>query len=160
MRSSVSWSWPWRLPIFFDSQIVLEVLSSSSSSAQTVIDIALTTATQYLCLHFYATSVVRQLSVTKDFNPGSQPLSYFQLTDDLRKAVQYHLTQLNRNSYDPKHAVWGINTVYSLRGEHVFIAENLTAVPRPKSRRGQFANFAGVYAVGCCNSLGWPLNTF
>lgn len=86
-------------------------------------------------IHFYNTSIVRQLSVTKEFNPGAQPLNYFQLTDELRKSIGYHLTQLNRNSYDPKDAVWGVNTVYSLRGEHVFIAENLTAVPRPRSRR-------------------------
>jgi hypothetical protein len=105
------------------------------------------TAGQYLFCHFYNNSLIRQLSVTKDFNPGAQPLSYFSLTDELRKSVQYHLTQLNRNSVDPKHAVWAINTIYSLRGEHVFIAENLTAVPRPKSRGGQFSNFAGVYAV-------------
>ncbi len=132
---------PWQLPTSFDSLIVLEVLSSSYIIAHEPLSSHSTLATQYLFCHFYNTSLIRQLSVTKDFNPGAQPLSYFSLTDELRKSVQYHLTQLNRNSYDPKHAVWGINTIYSLRGEHVFIAENLTAVPRPKSRRGQFASF-------------------
>jgi hypothetical protein len=114
-------------------------------------------AGQYLFCHFYSNSLIRQLSVTKDFNPGAQPLSYFSLTDELRTSVQYHLTQLNRNSVDPKHAVWAINTIYSLRGEHVFIAENLTAVPRPKSRGGQFSNFTGVYGV-LLASVGYPKN--
>ena len=58
------------------------------------------------------------------------------LTEETRSAVQFHITQLNRNSFDPRHAIWAVNNVYLLRGELVFVAENLTAVPRPKSRRG------------------------
>ncbi|PVF95575.1 hypothetical protein CPB86DRAFT_817118 [Serendipita vermifera] len=96
-------------------------------------------ATHYLLCHIWGTSLIRQLSVTKDFNPGSNPLNYLQLTDETRSAVQYHINQLNRNSFDPRHAVWAVNSIYLLRGELVFVAENLTAIPRPKTKRGQCA---------------------
>ncbi|CCA67107.1 hypothetical protein PIIN_00941 [Serendipita indica DSM 11827] len=95
--------------------------------------------THYLLSHIWATSLIRQLSVTKDFNPGAQPTNYMNLSEENRSAIQYHINQLNRNSFDPRHAVWAVNNVYLLRGELLFVAENLTAVPRPRSRRGQYA---------------------
>lgn len=91
--------------------------------------------THYLLSHIWATSLIRQLSVTKDFNPGAQPTNYMNLSEENRSAIQYHINQLNRNSFDPRHAVWAVNNVYLLRGELLFVAENLTAVPRPRSRR-------------------------
>ncbi|KAG8808305.1 hypothetical protein FRC17_004006 [Serendipita sp. 399] len=95
--------------------------------------------THYLFNHIWgSTALIRQLSVTKDFNPGCQALNYMSLSEESRSSVQYHLNQLNRSSFDPRHAVWAVHSIYLLRGELVFIAENLTAIPRPKSRRGQY----------------------
>jgi hypothetical protein len=93
-------------------------------------------ATTFLFLHIWDRQVIRQISVTKDFNPGTPPLNYFALTDEIRSAVGYHVQQLNRNSPDPRHAIWACQNVYLLRGELCFVAECLTSNPHPPSSRG------------------------
>lgn len=125
---------------------------ASSRVNENMSQLTMITATQFLFSHIYNTSLIRQFSITKDFNPGAPPLNYMALTDEARTAVQYHINQLNRNSFDPRHAVWAVNNVFLLRGELVFVAENLTAVPRPRSRRGQYRHceFAGVYVAFSC----------
>lgn len=133
-----------RRPDFFQAIVCLDrslirpshLLSTSNMAANDLLRLPERSgATHYLLCHIWGTSLIRQLSVTKDFNPGSNPLNYLQLTDETRSAVQYHINQLNRNSFDPRHAVWAVNSIYLLRGELVFVAENLTAIPRPKTKR-------------------------
>src|SRR5258708_305129 len=94
------------------------------------------TATTFLLWHVWYRQLIRQISVTRDFNPGTPRLNYFALTDEIRSAVGYHVQQLNRNSPDPRHAVWACRSIYLLRGELCFIAECLTSNPRPMSHRG------------------------
>lgn len=95
-------------------------------------------ATTFLFLHIWQRQLIRQMSVTKDFNPGAPPLNYFTLTDEIRSAVGYHVQQLNRNSPDPRHAVWACQNIYLRGGELCFIAECLTSNPLPKSQRGAY----------------------
>jgi hypothetical protein len=95
-------------------------------------------ATTFLFLHIWERQLIRQISVTKDFNPGAPPLNYFTLTHEIRSAVGYHVQQLNRNSPDPRHAIWACQNIYFLRGELCFVAECLTSEPVPRSQRGGY----------------------
>jgi len=95
-------------------------------------------ATTFLFLHIWERQLIRQMSVTKDFNPGAPPLNFFTLTDEIRSAVGYHVQQLNRNSPDPRHAIWACQNIYSLRGELCFTAECLTSEPLLRSLRGGY----------------------